>query len=381
MFSTFPQLDRKDHTLSSNNQVIAVIGKGNMAKTVIGGLINKGVSAKRILISSPSINGQPFINMNFNGNTYEIKVAQTNREAVERSASVILVVKPFNAEVAINSFADVLNSKPLISAMAGITTQSIRGLLNSPLANVVRLMPNTPATIGMGIGATFQAPDITLSKTQQKDVNDIKIAFGCPIQLSQEYLLNSVTATSGSGAAYVFLLVEYLLEIYSRRNLSEKLAINMIQHNFEIETQSAAPNDALLIRQFKNYMKQCAVDMSIEQEDATTLVDQTFIGAMALIKQAINNEPTKSKREIVATLRNNVTSKGGTTFAALECFRNEGLLDILEPLMSPTLCSKSLPLLLQRLDMIIKQAMTAANNRAEEMAKEAESSVSTIIKP
>ena len=137
------------------NLVVAVIGKGNMAKTVIGGLMTKGLDSSQIILSSPSINQQPFYEMTLDGTTHKIKVAPSNQAAVEQANAVILVVKPFHAQTALSSIADALGSKPLVSAMAGITISTIRALLGLPDANITRLMPNTPATIGKGIGASF----------------------------------------------------------------------------------------------------------------------------------------------------------------------------------------------------------------------------------
>lgn len=359
----------------------AIIGKGNMAKTVIGGLLKDGINIEQIILSSPSINHLGYYEMEINGTTYQIKVAQSNEQAVQISDSVILVVKPFHAKTALESFAGVLKDKPLVSAMAGITIQTIKALLNAPDANIIRLMPNTPATIGQGTGASYQLAQMSLLSTQQESVELICKAFGCPISLNQESLLNAVTATSGSGAAYVFLFIECLLKIYVSQGLDEPSAMTLIENHFRTEEQLTAMNDALLLRQFKNDMKQCARDMDLKPVDAEQLVDQTFDGAMALVQQAIQHQPEKSPINIAAELRTNVTSKGGTTFAALETFRKGSLLEILKALMNPKLTQNELTQFQDSLSKLTRQAMCAASDRAEEMAHEAEINARPIITP
>jgi pyrroline-5-carboxylate reductase len=314
-----------------------------------------------------------------NGKTHQIRVAPSNQSAVEQASSVILVVKPFHAEAVLSELNAALGSKPLISAMAGVTINAIRGLLGLPNANVIRLMPNTPATIGQGTGANFKEP-MVLSQCLQKQVNNICLAFGCPIELKTESQLNAVTATSGSGAAYVFLLIEYLLKIYhAQRSMNERDAMAIIKHNFKTEAAPTATSDALLIRHFKKFMKQCAVNMGLEHNDAIQLVDQTFTGAMALVQMELKHNPTDSPIKLVQQLRSNVTSKGGTTFAALECFRKQGLLIFLEQLMVPNLDQTEVEKLYQSLYTIIEAAEQAANDRAEEMAQEVEQKVNPII--
>lgn len=356
---------------------VAVIGKGNMAKTVIGGLMTKGLDSSQIILSSPSINHQPFYEMILGGTTHKIKVAPSNQAAVEQANAVILVVKPFHAQTALSSIADALGSKPLVSAMAGITISTIRALLDLPNANITRLMPNTPATIGKGIGASFcDAP--TLSALEQQYVNIICAAFGCPIELSNETLLNAVTATSGSGSAYVYLLIECLLEIYQNRGINEKLAMKTIEQHFVSESLATASADALLIRQFKNDMKQSAIEMNIDENNAIELVDKTFSGAMAFVQQEIQQNPLGPIKALVVQLRTNVTSKGGTTFAALECFRKNGLIDVLDQLMSPAVTNAEQERLFTSLNLIIKSAMMAASTRAEEMAEDAKAEAMQI---
>ncbi len=375
---TIHQTNTKDGTMEESN-LIAIIGRGNMAKTVIGGLLNDGVTPDKIILSSPSINHLPSIDFTFNKTTHTFKVAKSNKEAIIKSDSIILVVKPFNAEEVLTDIAPVLDEKPLISVMAGISINTIQSLLNAPNANIIRLMPNTPASIGKGTGASYVKPTTFLSNAQLNQVNTITLAFGCPITLHNETLLNAVTATSGSGSAYVYLLIECLLDVYEKRGINSLLAMDKIRADFEGELQPSPSNNALIIRQFKNNMKQCAIDMGLTQKDAGILVEQTFSGAMALVNQTLGNKTDVSPKDSVAQLIINVTSKGGTTFAALDCFRKQGLLDIITEMMAPDSTKERYRALQNRLDITITKSMSAAYERAEEMAETAEQKANPII--
>ena len=243
------------------NSSIAFIGGGNMARSLIGGLLKQGWSAEGLSVSEPFASTREALQQDF-----PIKVGADNRAAAEHADIWLLAVKPQMMREVCSELADVAAARaPLvISIAAGISLGSLRTYLGSQAA-LVRCMPNTPALIGAGITALYADGDV--SAPQRAMAEQILGSAGTTVWLETEASMDAVTATSGSGPAYFFLLMEAM--------------------------QAAAQAQGL------------------SAETARSLVLQTAFGAA---KMALESD------ESAATLRERVTSPGGTTAAALSVF-------------------------------------------------------------
>ncbi len=201
-------------------------------------------------------------------NIYGVAVTESNQEAVAGRDIVVLAVKPQTLTEIVPELKDSLKPAQLVlSIMAGVSAGKIGEWLKHE--SVVRAMPNTPARIGFGMTGWTATPPVTPS--QQESARKILGALGKEIYLDDEKYLDMVTAVSGSGPAYVFLLAEAWLE--------------------------------------------AAVKIGLSTKEAETLVLQTMLGAANLLAQS--GRPP-------AELRRSVTSKGGTTEAALKVFESGG---------------------------------------------------------
>ena len=258
---------------------IGFIGAGNMAEAMAGSIINKGLTENSsVFISDPDDSRKKFFKLN-----YHINICSSNTQLINESEIIVLSVKPqIMEEVLTNSFGAedvILNEKKLIiSIAAGISCKKIEdiiynlsGCTNKKNLPVVRVMPNTPALAGEAMsgispGSCAEAGDIS---TAQK----IMDSMGKSMVVDEEKM-NAVTAVSGSGPAYFFLFIEALAK--------------------------------------------AGVNLGFSEEEALKLVFQTAKGAVALM------EKTKEAPDL---LRKKVTSKGGTTEAALNVFNEENLIE------------------------------------------------------
>jgi pyrroline-5-carboxylate reductase len=251
---------------------IGFIGAGNMAQAIIKGIIDaKLYKPADIFISD--IRPQRVLQL---CNEYKIKSAENNRQLVKTVDILFLSVKPQNMQQVLEEIKDSISENLLVvSIAAGITTSRIqKSLGNVP---IIRAMPNTPALLGQGatgIYATKQAAD------KLNIVEKIFSAIGITVVVNNENLLNIITALSGSGPAYFFLLMEEMI------NTAQKLGL--------------------------------------EKSLAEKLVLQTAKGAGILASDASN------KNQSPQILRKNVTSPGGTTEAALKVFSEHNFSKIIE---------------------------------------------------
>ena len=271
-----------------NNLKIAFIGGGNMARSLISGLIKAGYDSNLISVSNRSEGKLIALNKDFG-----IKTSLDNYEIAKDADVIVLAVKPqFMAEMLNQLTAKINNygNRLIISLAAGVTVERLTSLLNGH-KKIVRLMPNTPALIGYGVTGTFAAPDVNAE--EKEFTNRILTAVGKVVWVEKESDINTVTAASGSSPAYFFLFMQYLIE-----------------HTKE---------------------------MGLSEEQARTLVVETALGAAQM---AIKNAGVS-----LETLRAQVTSKGGTTFAAISKFEELNLKDS------------------------VSAAMDACVTRAEEMQK------------
>jgi len=243
---------------------IAFLGGGNMAAALIGGLIARGTDARSIAVIEVSPAARERL-----GARYPVHIATAPDAAMQRSEVLVLAVKPQDMKSALASLASAVSTKLVISIAAGVTLEALSRWLGGH-RRLVRCMPNTPALIGAGITALYALPEV--SAGEREKAQSILGAVGEVVWVGQERLLDPVTAVSASGPAYVFWFIEQLAAT------AEKLGL--------------------------------------EKETGMKLALHTVLGAAKL---------AASTSESPATLRKNVTSKGGTTEAALKVFDEEKL--------------------------------------------------------
>ena len=235
--------------------VIAFIGGGNMASAVIGGLIAGGRPGESIIVVEPDDGQRARIALQFG-----VHARPTADAALSQAALVVWAVKPQLFAQAALPCAEVVQHALHLSVMAGIRTSAITVATGSD--RVVRAMPNTPALIGRGITGLFATEAV--SPADRALAESVLLPTGSLLWVAKEEHLDAVTALSGSGPAYVFYFVEAMM--------------------------------------------QAAQEMGLSAEQGRQLALATFGGAAALAERSPDTP---------ATLRERVTSKGGTTYAAL----------------------------------------------------------------
>ena len=237
---------------------IGFIGGGNMARSLIGGLVAAGTPPDIVKASDPEKTIRASLASDFG-----IETTGDNAEILEASDVLVLAVKPQVIEKVLTPLSSSFDAhKPLvISVAAGIPIASIEKWANTDLA-VIRVMPNTPALIGAGAAGLFANPRTSVE--QRAAAESIIQSVGTSIWVGDETLIDTVTAVSGSGPAYFFYLMEAMIE--------------------------------------------AGVAGGLEPSAARALVLQTALGASRL---------ALSSDEPPAELRRRVTSPGGTTEAAI----------------------------------------------------------------
>ncbi len=251
------------------SDILAFIGGGNMARSLIGGLIDDGHPADAILVSEPNPEAASALR-----DTLGVQTMSDNRAAVASADVLLLAIKPqVLAGVCAEIAGEVREHRPLvISIAAGIRADSIDDWLGGQTA-LVRCMPNTPAMVKAGMTGLYANPGV--SAAQRRRAETILRAVGETLWVENEELLDAVTAVSGSGPAYYFLFMEAMIEA----------------------------GEAL----------------GLDPDAARKLTLQTALGAASM---AIGSD------ESPATLRRRVTSPGGTTEQAIHRFEAAGLREI-----------------------------------------------------
>lgn len=279
------QQNRSQHMNTPTHPTITFIGGGNMASAIVGGLLRKGHPASALQIVEPWDEQRARLQQQFPGAT----VWPAASTELRRSDLVVWAVKPQTFKEAATGnrafFAGALH----LSVAAGITSDSIAAWLGSE--RIVRAMPNTPALVGLGMTGLFAR-----AKADEADralVESVIKTTGEWVWVASERDLDAVTAISGSGPAYVF----YFLEA----------------------------------------MRDAGARMGLPAETALKLAIGTFVGASTLAQRS--GDPPQ-------TLRERVTSKGGTTHAAISAMESAGMKSSFE------------------------QALAAAQKRAEELGRE-----------
>lgn len=266
---------------------IAFIGAGNMAHAIIAGLVSGGYPAKQITVSSPSAIRRDPLKQQFG-----IHSTDNNIKAVQDADVIVLAVKPqMMAEVCQPLQSLDFSKKLVLTIAAGIPAARYNDYLATHL-HLIRIMPNTPALVGKGLSGMFAQS--TVSAQDKQFADELMKSVGSTVWVEQESAINDIIAVAGSAPAYFFLFMESMQKEAERLGFSPQVARAIVQ-------QAASGSTALAEKQ-------------------STLA--------------------------FSTLREQVTSKGGTTAAALTQFY-EG-----------------------KLPENVASAMQAAIKRAQEMEKQ-----------
>jgi pyrroline-5-carboxylate reductase len=252
-----------------NTHKIGFIGGGNMASSLINGLIASGHDSKQIWVSDINTDALNTLKEQLNVNT-----SANNDDVINAVDVVVLAVKPQILSAVAQSAAPLIQQKKslVVSIAAGINQNSLSHWLGSDTA-IVRCMPNTPALVLTGATALHANGKVT---AEQRDLaENILRSVGIALWVENEAELDAVTAVSGSGPAYYFLLMEA--------------------------------------------MEKTALELGLSQETARLLVQQTALGAA---KIALESDESPEQ------LRKRVTSPGGTTQRAIETFEQGGFADL-----------------------------------------------------
>ncbi|SMX26362.1 Pyrroline-5-carboxylate reductase [Pelagimonas phthalicica] len=249
---------------------IAFIGGGNMASAIIGGMIASGWAPSRITVVDPNADQRDRL--------AEQHGVHTTDDVAKAAAAdiIVLAVKPqVIAAVAKQMDAD-LSGKLILSIAAGVTIASLEGLFG-PVA-IARTMPNTPALLGLGATGLYVNQHTTEARCATAKA--IIEAFGICVTVEREDLLDAVTAVSGSGPAYYFLMIEEMIR--------------------------------------------AGTALGLTPEDAKALTLQTALGAATMATKG--DEPQD--------LRARVTSPNGTTHAAIVAMQENGFGDVIAKAMT-----------------------------------------------
>ncbi|MCD6039228.1 MAG: proC [Gammaproteobacteria bacterium] len=189
-----------------------------MGSSLLEGLLTKQYPSEKITITDVSVEKLNQIKKRFNVNT-----TTNNLDATEKSDIIIFAIKPqIFSKIALELSVSIQQKKPLvISIAAGITVSSIQNWLGGEIP-IIRSMPNTPALIGCGATALFANDYIT--QKQRHLAETILRAVGITLWLDEEKLIDAVTALSGSGPAYFFLIIEALQQAGERLGLSKEFS-------------------------------------------------------------------------------------------------------------------------------------------------------------
>lgn len=249
------------------NYKLGIIGAGNMAKAIANGVVDSKLVAKEQIIAT-----DPFADLGING----VVTFKENDKVLTECEYILLAVKPQIFKSIAEELAAKCKAKHIISIMAGITYDCIKGYFTS--CNVTRVMPNTPCKLKKGMTAIRINNQIC--EEEKLFVQSIFESIGKVVYLDEE-LFHTVTAVSGSGPAYVYMFIEGMIN-------------SGVKHG-----------------------------MSYEQAKLCTL--QTFRGAVEMVETS--EEPIEKLIEMVC-------SKGGTTIQAVDSFKQDNLYEIIDSAMT-----------------------------------------------
>jgi len=197
---------------------IGFIGGGNMARSLIGGLIADGAEPQRLWVSDPDTEAVAEIRQRFG-----IQTCDSNTALADSVDVVVLAVKPQNVHSVCDEISAAVSARAplLISIAAGVRVAALSRWLGNDVA-IVRTMPNTPALVQSGMTALFANDQV--SEIQHSQAESIMRAVGVTVWLDDEAQMDAVTALSGSGPAYFFLLLEALEHAGTRLGLDAGVA-------------------------------------------------------------------------------------------------------------------------------------------------------------
>lgn len=256
-------------TTDNKDVRISFLGGGNMANALIGGMLERGFDARKMRVVD--LSAENCANLS---ERYGVGAASTISDEFIDCDLLLLAVKPQNLKAAVAPLAGRLRNQVVVSIAAGIRSTDIARWLGG-YARIVRAMPNTPALIGAGVTGLFAAAEV--DARGRESVENVLSSVGITAWVERETLIDSVTAVSGSGPAYVFHFIEAL------------------------EAAGKA--------------------QGFDAETARKLAIGTVLGAARL---AAGSEDSPG------VLRERVTSKGGTTAAALASLAESGFMDIID---------------------------------------------------
>lgn len=267
-----------------NYKKITFVGAGNMTRSIIAGLVASGYPAELITATNPSSGKRDELASSFSINT-----SGDNIESVRDAEVVVLAVKPQIMESVAQELKQLdLSNKLIISIAAGIKCQRYNEMFGQTL-KLVRVMPNTPSLVGLGMSGLYAASNV--DEADRQYASELMSSVGQTCWVEEESGINNVIAAAGSAPAYFFLFMEA--------------------------------------------MQSEAMAQGFDKQTSRMLVQQAAIGAAHMVEANPDIE--------LSTLREQVTSKGGTTAEALRTFNEQQLSDI------------------------VAKAMQAAVTRAEEM--------------
>jgi len=243
---------------------ITLVGGGNMASALIGGLLKKGWHARDLCVVDVDAEARARVEREFN-----VRTQGDITEGITESDCVLLAVKPQQMREVASQLAAHLDDALVITIAAGIRVAHLSRWLRGR-QRIVRAMPNTPALVLAGVTGLYAAPGV--SAEDRVRAEQVLSAAGSTLWVDDEERMDAVTAVSGSGPAYVFYFIEALQE--------------------------------------------AAVTLGLDEVSAERLALETFRGATALASQSADS---------VTSLRAKVTSKGGTTERALAELEKDGV--------------------------------------------------------
>jgi pyrroline-5-carboxylate reductase len=197
---------------------VLLLGFGNMGQALANGWLARGIVAQSVAVVEPEAAAQA------GARKLGLRVIGSDAVVGYEADVVIVAVKPVQLAEALRPLGKVRKDCVVLSIVAGKTTAELRRLLGAQAA-VVRAMPNTPAAIGQGITALFAGENV--SAAQRRICADLMAAVGHVEWITDEALMDVVTALSGSGPAYVFLLIECLTAAGRELGLSEDVAARL----------------------------------------------------------------------------------------------------------------------------------------------------------
>ena len=256
---------------------IAFIGTGNMAGSIIGGLLAQGYPANHITATARSEANQQRAQA-----LGAITVTDDNHSAIKNSKVIVLSVKPQMFKDVVQEYASLLADKLIVSVAAGVTAASIASWIGQDCA-VIRCMPNTPSQLRMGACGMFANP---FCSAEQRAIADrIMSAVGLVVWCQEEEALHAVTAVSGSGPAYVFLFTQCMIEAGEAagldRAIAEQLAVQTV-----LGAATMASNTGLSVETLRhqvtspNGVTERAIQ-SFEADDLAAIVNKAMQAAVS----------------------------------------------------------------------------------------------------